>query len=98
MTGTTTYNVKFAYLSLAAWHDVENWFVNLWTMAWRNVEEWSVQFIVLVCHTIEEWFVNFWTLEAIYIPTPTIKWGMIFTLAVVFGIVFALIFEEGKKK
>jgi hypothetical protein len=88
----------FISLLTMKWNDVENWFVKLWTMAWRNVEEWSFQFIVLVCHTIEEWFVNFWTLEAIYITTSTIKWGMVFTLAIVFGIVFALIFEEGKKK
>jgi hypothetical protein len=79
-----------------SWRDVEVYFVKLWTMMWRNVEEWSFQFIVLVCHTIEEWFVKFWTLEAIYIPT--IKWGMVFGLAVVFAVVLALMFEEGKKK
>jgi hypothetical protein len=81
-----------------SWHDVEVYFVKLCTMIWRNVEEWSFQSIVLICHTVEEWFVKFWTLEAIYISTPTIKWGMVFALAIVFGIVLALMFEEGKKK
>jgi hypothetical protein len=86
----------FINLLTMMWRSVESWNINLWTMAWRTVEEWNIQFIVLVCHTIEEWFIKFWTLEAIYIPT--IKWGMVFSLAVAFAVVLALMFEEEKKK
>jgi hypothetical protein len=79
-----------------AWRNVEEWSIQVIGMMWRDVEYWFLHFYAMKWNFVEQWFFSFWTLEAIYIPT--IKWGMVFSLAVAFAVVLALMFEEEKKK
>jgi hypothetical protein len=92
--------VYFVKLWTMAWRTVEEWNFQFIVLVCHTIEEWFVKFWTLEMkwNFVEQWFFSFWTLEAIYIPTPTIKWGMVFSLAVVFAVVLALMFEEEKKK
>jgi hypothetical protein len=63
MTKTSSpFNVKFAYLSLVVWHDVESWFISLLTMKWTDVENWFVNFLTMSWRDVEVYFVKLWTM------------------------------------
>jgi hypothetical protein len=79
------------------WQSICEWSYNVFSQAWRDLVYWLFSLHSIGWSNIAWWFVLIYT-EITVIITPVIKWGMVFSLAVVFAVALALMFEDGKKK
>jgi hypothetical protein len=79
------------------WQFICEWSYSVFSKAWRSLVNWLFSLHSIGWNDIALWLASIYTIVSVVI-VPVIKWGVVFSLALAFAVVLALMFEGEKKK